>query len=234
MYQYPYERVLVQDDIDYVVAAHHDKQENQLFELTEAVKALDDLDLSTVASNVVTLQGDVSTLEGEVSDLNDFKDSFDPLAGQAGKVATVKVGEDGFEYTAPGGGGGGYTEPGLLLWTEPERVEQFSFGFDISVPLVVIMSRVLLPTEEFRLRLMRTDVGPTPLEIDPGIVVDVQSFAGVDFIATYVYWDIGAENIIPWEGYSWPPKLKVKLLVRDYVADKWVDGMTIDFEGPPY
>lgn len=219
MYQYPYERILVQDDVDYVVAAHHDKQENQLFELTEAVKALDDLDLPTVIS--------------DVSDVVAFKNSFDPLAGQAGKVATVKGTEDGFEYTSPGGGGGGYVEPGLLLWTEPEYIEPGAYGFNVAVPLVVIMSRALGPNEQLRLRLMRSDPGPTPVEIDPGIVVDVQSMAGVDFVATYVWWDIGGEFILPWEGYFFPPNLKAHLFVYDIVLLKYIDGMTIDVTGPP-
>jgi len=75
-YDYPYDPTVVQDDVDFVLAEHQNKQGSQLKELTDAVKALDD-----------------------------FKDLFPPIVGgDAGKALVVNGTEDGYEHAAAGGG----------------------------------------------------------------------------------------------------------------------------------
>jgi hypothetical protein len=197
-YDYPFVPTVVQDDVDFALAEHHNKQGTQLRELTDAVKALDD-----------------------------FKDLFPPIVGgDAGKALVVNGTEDGYEHAAAGGG---YTEPGLLCFTEPEYVQDWWYGFDPMMPLIVVTHRALTIDEVIRLRLLRSDIGP-PVEINPGIVVD--EFSVGDFFATYVWFDTEGETIIPIEGYEFPSMFKVHLLVYDTATSAWVDGMTIDYRGP--
>lgn len=113
-YDYPYEKVLVQDDDDFVVAAHHNAQENQIAELTEAVKALDD-----------------------------FKAEFPAKAGDGGKLVAVNGTEDGYEYIDPPSGGG-LLEPGLIAYIDSDFIyEGGGPGFSFGLPLGFITTRQL-------------------------------------------------------------------------------------------
>jgi hypothetical protein len=140
-YQYPYTKVTVQDDVDFVVAAHHNAQETQLFELTEAVKALDD-----------------------------FGDTFPALAGEGGKLVAVKGTEDGYEYIdAPSGGG--LLEPGLICFNEPHQLEQYGYGFDSLAPAALVTTRPLTVDENIYMRVIQYDspveVIPQPASMNP-------------------------------------------------------------------
>jgi hypothetical protein len=126
-YQYPYEKVTVQNDEDFVVAAHHNLQENQLFELTEAVKALDD-----------------------------FKAEFPDKTGDTGKLVAVNGAEDGFEYVDPPSGGG-LAEPGLICYVDSDFLyEGGGPGFSPGLPIDVLTSREITVDEDFIL-LVLTD-----------------------------------------------------------------------------
>lgn len=126
-YEYPYTKVTVQDDVNFVVAAHHNLQENQLFELTEAVKALDD-----------------------------HKDTFPALSGEGGKLVAVNGTEDGYEYVdAPSGGG--LSEPGLICYIDPDFMfEGGGPGFSVGLPIAFITTRALT-VDEVVILLVATD-----------------------------------------------------------------------------
>jgi len=128
-----------------------------------------------------------------------------------------------------GGSGGGYAEPGLLMWVDPRPLVGFGNGFDPLSPAFVILSRPLTAFEVLYLQ-MSCDDGGLPAIVGAGNLGVTIALGPGTVTAQEVWWD-QKDGLGPFfVDDSW----SVNLLVNDLDSGNTMDVITVDVEGPPF
>jgi hypothetical protein len=127
-----------------------------------------------------------------------------------------------------GGGGGGVTEPGMMCYIEPYKLEESSYGFLITDPAVLLTDRPLTVDEVILLRVQQ-DLG-VPTEIGPAN--EVATYAFGDLFAFEFWFDLSMGSLVVPLGLSQPPQIVGHIGVYDTAAATWTDLMSIRIQGP--
>ena len=125
-------------------------------------------------------------------------------------------------------GGGGYTEPGLLLYSDPRPLQDFGIGFAPFVPAYIYTSRALLPTDILFLQILCDNFGSPDLvgagNLGPGVPI-----GSLGELQYHVWWDAGLGLIF----FGSSANYAVNLIAIDTVSGDTLDVITIDIEAPP-